>query len=101
RTRSPALPDVPTIAESGLPGFHDSTFNGVVAPAGTPPEIVAHLQREVAKAVAVGELRQRFREQGIELVASASPQAFAVFLRGEVESFARLAREAGITIKPE
>ena len=44
RNRSPALPDVPTIAESGLPGFHDSTFNGLVAPAGTPREVIERLR---------------------------------------------------------
>ena len=100
RTRSVVLPDVPTIAESGLPGFHDSTFNGLVAPAGTPHEIVERLHAEVAKAVALPEVHQRFQQQGIELVASRSPEAFAAFLRKHVETFAVLAREAGITLKP-
>jgi tripartite-type tricarboxylate transporter receptor subunit TctC len=99
-TRSVVLPDVPTIAESGLPGFHDSTFNGVVAPAGTPPEIIERLHAEIAKAVAMPEVRNRFQQQGIELVASGSPAQFGAFLRKQAESFAVLAREAGMTIKP-
>jgi tripartite-type tricarboxylate transporter receptor subunit TctC len=99
-TRSVVLPEVPTIAESGLPGFHDSTFNGVVAPAGTPPEIVERLHGEVVKAVAIPEVRSRFQQQGIELVASSSPGEFGAFLRKHVESFAVLARQAGSTLKP-
>jgi tripartite-type tricarboxylate transporter receptor subunit TctC len=100
RTRSVVLPDVPTIAESGLPGFHDSTFNGLVAPLGTPPEIVERLHAEVAKAVALPELHDRFRQRGIELIASNSPGEFAAFLKAQVEAFAQLAKQTGITLKP-
>ena len=99
RTRSPVLPEVPTLAESGLPGFHDSTFNGLVAPAGTPREIVERLHSEVVKIAALPDMRSRFNDQGIELVASKSPEAFGTFLRKEVEDFTKLAREAGITLK--
>jgi tripartite-type tricarboxylate transporter receptor subunit TctC len=95
RTRSVVLPDVPTIAESGLAGFHDSTFNGLVAPAGTPREIVERLRVEVGKAAA--DLRAKFIEQGIELTVSNSSDEFAVFLRRHVEEFAKLAKQAGIT----
>jgi tripartite-type tricarboxylate transporter receptor subunit TctC len=98
-TRSKVLPEVPAIAEAGLAGFRDSTFNGLVAPAGTPPEIVARLHAEVAKAVAAPQLRDRFQQQGIELVASASPAEFAQLLRVHVDSFAKLAQEAGITLQ--
>jgi tripartite-type tricarboxylate transporter receptor subunit TctC len=97
RKRSPALPDVPTIHEAGLAGFHDSTFNGLIAPAGTPREVIERLRAEVAKAAAVTELRNRFIEQGIELISSNSAEEFAAFLRKQVEEFAILARQAGIT----
>jgi tripartite-type tricarboxylate transporter receptor subunit TctC len=90
------LPDVPTIDEAGLPGFHDSTFNGLMAPAGTPRVILERLRTEVAKAVAVTELRNRYLEIGIEPVNSTSPEEFAGFLRKHVEDFTRLAREAGM-----
>jgi tripartite-type tricarboxylate transporter receptor subunit TctC len=95
--RSAVLPDVPTIHESGLPGFNDSTFNGLVAPAGTPREVIERLRAEVAKAVAVVEFRKRFAEQGIDLIASNSADEFAGFLRKQVEEFAVLARQAGLT----
>jgi tripartite-type tricarboxylate transporter receptor subunit TctC len=98
-TRSPVLPDVPTLDESGMKGFDDSTFNGLMAPAGTPREIVERLHAEVAKAVAVPDLRDRFRAQGIQLVASASPAAFETFLRREIENFAQLAQATGLAAK--
>jgi len=97
--RSPLLPDVPTIDESGVPGYEDITFNGLVAPAGTPHEILVRLNRAVAGAVSDPELHKRFIERGIELKASASPEAFAEHIKGEVEKKKRLAQEAGI--KPE
>lgn len=97
--RSPVLPDVPTLDESGLKGFSDSTFNGLMAPAGTPREILERLRGEVARVVAIAELRDRFREQGIELIASASPDDFTVFLRKEVDQFTKLAHQVGLVEK--
>jgi tripartite-type tricarboxylate transporter receptor subunit TctC len=94
--RSPALPDVPTIDESGLAGYYDSTFNGLIAPAGTPREVIERLHAEVVKAAAVASLRNRFLEQGIELTSSASPDEFAAYLRKQVEEFAIFARQMGI-----
>jgi tripartite-type tricarboxylate transporter receptor subunit TctC len=97
--RSPLLPDVPTVDESGLAGFEDITFNGLVAPAGTPRDILLRLNRAVAGAVAEPELHKRFIERGIELKASDSPEQFSEYVKAEFEKKARLAREAGI--KPE
>lgn len=97
RTRSVVLPDVPTMQEAGLAGFHDSTFNGLVAPAGMPREVTERLRAEVAKAAAVTDLRDRFGEQGIELVTSKSAEEFAGFLRKQVTEFAILARQAKLT----
>jgi tripartite-type tricarboxylate transporter receptor subunit TctC len=97
--RSPLLPEVPTVDESGLPGFEDITFNGLVAPAGTPRDILVRLNRAVAGAVGEPELHKRFIERGIELKASASPEEFGAHIKAEFEKKARLAREAGI--KPE
>jgi len=94
--RSPALPDVPAIAEAGLPGFYDVTFNGLVAPAGTPRDVIERLRTEIAKAAAVTEPRNRLLEHGIELVGSSSSEEFAAFLKKQVEDFAILARQAGI-----
>jgi tripartite-type tricarboxylate transporter receptor subunit TctC len=97
RARSNVLPDVPTIDEAALPGFQDSTFNGLVAPAGTPRPVVERLRDAVLKAIAVTEMNERFLAQGIQLIGSASPEAFGAFLQKQVDEFAVLAREAGMT----
>ncbi len=97
--RSPLLPDLPTIDESGMRGFEDITFNGLVAPAGTPREILMRLNAEVAKAIAAPELRQRFIQQGVELAGSASPDDFMAYIRAEFVKKAKLAREVGIKIE--
>jgi tripartite-type tricarboxylate transporter receptor subunit TctC len=96
KNRSALFPNVPTIEEAGLKGFEDSTFNGLVAPAGTPREVLEKLRQEVAKAVAVPEARNRFLEFGIELKGSASLDEFGAFLRKQVTEFAKLAKEVGI-----
>ena len=97
--RSPLLPEVPTVDESGLAGFEDITFNGLVAPAGTPHEVLVRLNRAVAAALSEPGLYKRFIERGIELKASASPEEFAAHIRAEFEKKRRLAQEAGI--RPE
>jgi tripartite-type tricarboxylate transporter receptor subunit TctC len=96
RKRSPVLPQVPTIDESALPGFSDSTFNGLVAPAGTPRVVIERVREAVAKGVAAPDVRNRFLEQGIELIASHSPEEFSAFLHKQAEEFAVLARETGM-----
>ncbi len=99
RQRSPLFPEVPTVDESGVPGYEDITFNGLMAPAGTPREALARLHAEVAKAVRVPQLRTRFLEQGVELAASASPADFTAYVKAEFEKKARIVREAGIRIE--
>jgi tripartite-type tricarboxylate transporter receptor subunit TctC len=94
--RSPALPAVPTIDEAGLPGFNDVTFNGLMAPAGTPRDVIERVRAEVARAATVAEPRNRLLEHGIELVSSGSSDEFAAFLKKQVDEFAILARQAGI-----
>jgi len=97
--RSPVLPQVPTLDEAGLPGFQDSTFNGLVAPAGTPRAILERIREGVANGVADPELHKRFLNQGIELLASNSLDEFAAFLKKQVEEFAVLAKQTGLTQK--
>jgi len=82
-----------------VPGYEDITFNGLVAPAGTPREILVRLNRAVAEAVRAPDLYNRFLERGVELAASSSPEAFTEYIKAEFEKKGRLAREAGI--KPE
>src|SRR5439155_266932 len=94
--RSVLFPDVPKLDESGLAGFEDVTWNGYVAPAGTPPEVLTRLHAEIARAVNRPEFRQRYLERGIDTRASASPEEFSAYIKSEAEAFAALAREAGI-----
>ena len=98
RTRSPLFPDLPTIDEAGVKGFEDITFNGLVAPAGTPRELRVRMLQEVAKAVSTPKLHDRFIQRGVELKASASPEEFASYLKVEFDKKAKLAKEANIRI---
>ena len=95
-TRSSLFPDLPTIDEAGVKGYEAITFNGLLAPAGTPREVLSRLQGEVAKAVAAPALRNTFLDRGVELTASSSPDEFTSYVRNEVVASARLARSAGI-----
>jgi tripartite-type tricarboxylate transporter receptor subunit TctC len=96
-TRSSLFPDLPTIDEAGVKGYEAITFNGLLAPAGTPRQVLSRLQGEVAKIVAVPALRNNFLERGVELTASTSPDEFTTYVRNEVIANAKLARNAGIT----
>ena len=97
-TRSPLLPNTPTIDEAGVKGFEDSTFTGLMAPAGTPPEVLTRLHSEVTRAVQVPQLRQTFLEVGVELTASPSPDAFTAYVRKEYEKKSKVIRQAKIKI---
>ena len=96
--RSPIFPEVPTIAESGFPGFEASVWYGVVGPAGMPAAVVARLHQEVEKALAATDLRERLASAGGE-VAPGSSAMFAEMLQSEQQRYARLIRESNI--KPE
>lgn len=97
--RSALMPDVPTLAESGYPGYEDVTLNLLVAPAGTPKEIIQKLHAAVAKALNQPDLKARFAERGIDLVASASPDELGLLIKSEVSRLQKIAKTAGI--KPE
>jgi tripartite-type tricarboxylate transporter receptor subunit TctC len=94
-TRSRAVPELPTIAESGHPGFQATNWYGLVAPARTPAAIVARLHLETVKALARSELRGRLTDQGIEVIGS-SPDEFAAAIKLEIPKWAKVIREAGI-----
>jgi tripartite-type tricarboxylate transporter receptor subunit TctC len=92
--RSALAPELPTISESGLPGFDISTWFGVFVPAGTPREVVARLHDEVARALASSDLRERMLALGAEPVAS-RPEEFAGYIRQEADKYARLVKASG------
>ena len=94
-SRTALLPEVPAISET-VPGFQASIFNGMVAPAGTPPEILARVHAEIAKFVQAPEIRKRFANQGVELQSSASPTEFTGFIKTEYGRWAKVLDEAGI-----
>lgn len=97
RTRSAVMPETPTIEQAaGITDFHDSTFNGLLAPVGTPREIIEKLRAEVAKAAANPTMRSRLLEVGIETAASASIEEFAAMLRKQVEDFTLLVKQTGL-----
>ena len=97
-TRSPALPDVPTIAESGFPGFEASVWYGFIAPAATPKPVIERLHAEVQKALATPEVRERMAAVGGEAV-PASIADFAALIRADRQRYDKLVREA--KIKPD
>lgn len=96
KTRASSLPDMPTLDEAGVKGFEDTTFNGLMAPAGTPVAVLEKLRGAVVKAVDIPVLQSRFNDLGIPLVASPSLDAYNAFIRRHVTEFAKLATTAGI-----
>ena len=95
--RHPLLPDVPTVAEAGLPGAQASSWGGVVAPAGTPDPVVEKANAAVRDAVEQPGVRQRMAAAGADPAAS-SPAEFAAFVRSEREKWGRVVREARISV---
>lgn len=94
-TRLRAAPDVPTVAESGLPGFEASQWYGIVAPAGTPDAVVERLNAEIVKAMADPAVADRLAQEGAE-VWTTTPAAFKAHIETEIPRWAEVARKAGI-----
>ena len=97
KQRSPMLPDVPTVAESGLPGYEAISWNGVFAPAGTPKEIVDKLAREIDAILKTPETRKFFAEQGGE-VGGGTPDQLAAFVRAETAKWSKVVKESGAKV---
>ncbi len=95
--RMSSIPDVPTIAESGVPGFESGSWQGVIAPAGTPAEIVAKLNAEIARIVGTPEMRENLGKQGAE-VRTTTPAEFETFIRSEKTRWAKVVKDANVKI---
>ena len=93
-TRSPQLPDVPTVMESGVPGYEAYVWMGLLAPKGTPAAIVDKIQRDVVAALQTNEVKGYMATAGIEIVGS-TPAEFGKFFRAEREQWAKVVRETG------
>ena len=94
--RAPGAPEIPTIAEAGLPGYDAVTWFGVLAPAGTPHPIVTKLHMNVVRAVNDTAVRNRFVADGADPSPSKSPEEFAALIRSEVRKWAKVIKDAGI-----
>ena len=99
KARSAVLPEVPTLHEQGLTDFEDVTWNGIVAPAGTPKEALDRLHGAIAKSMGNEAFTKKYLERGIELVASRSPEDFSAYVKSEADGFVKLVREAGIKVE--
>jgi tripartite-type tricarboxylate transporter receptor subunit TctC len=95
--RAPALPDVPTIAESGLPGFEATSWFGVLAPAGTPFPVVARINSEINKWLQTPEAREQLLAQGAA-AAGGTPESFAAHIRAETDKWAKVVKESGAKV---
>lgn len=96
-TRAPSLPDLPTVAESGLPGFEVSNWIGLFAPAGTPKDIVDRLNAEVQRIMRTPEMARRMESEGARFLPMNATQ-FAAFQKAELERWGKAIREAGIKV---
>jgi tripartite-type tricarboxylate transporter receptor subunit TctC len=93
--RAAVLPDVPTIAEAGVPGYEAVQWFGLLAPAGTPADIIARLHKEAVYVAGRPEIREKLQGEGMEVIAG-TQQEFGAFIRAEIEKWAKTAKRAGI-----
>lgn len=96
--REPALPEVPTMKESGVDDFVIPIWYGILAPAGTPREIVNRLNSEIHKALASADLKQRLANSGVEPLVD-TPEHFAEFIKSEIVRYAKVIKDAGIKVE--
>ncbi|MCC6533930.1 MAG: tripartite tricarboxylate transporter substrate binding protein [Burkholderiales bacterium] len=96
--RSQVVPEVPTIAEAGLPGFEGGTWYALLAPGSTPKDVVAKLSAESTKILKTPETRELLSSRGVEPVGN-TPEEFAVFMRSEIAKWAKVARDSGARVE--
>ncbi|MGT2455551.1 tripartite tricarboxylate transporter substrate binding protein [Cupriavidus basilensis] len=94
--RSPVLPDVPTMAEAGLPGYEATAWFGILAPAGTPPSIVDKLNKNLVAILRDAEMRKWMQSQGADAIGD-TPSEFAAYIKTETAKWARVVKEAGVS----
>lgn len=96
-TRSPVAPDVPTVAESGLPGYEAIAWNGLLAPAHTPPDVLARLSGALKKVLAAPDVKDKFEAQGFAATWT-SPEDFGRFMTAEIDKWAKVVKVSGATV---
>ncbi len=97
-TRSAAMPEVPTVAESGVPGFETTAWFGVVGPAGMPKDVADRIQASYARALAQPDIKEKLAAQGLTLVGN-KPEEFGAYMQAEMAKWAKVIQEAGIKIE--
>jgi tripartite-type tricarboxylate transporter receptor subunit TctC len=97
-TRVDAAPEIPTIAESGVPGFNEGGQHGILAPAGTPREIIARLHEEIVKVMQSAEVKGRLQAEGGRVVAS-TPDQYGALIRSEMEKWAKVIKTTGTRVE--
>ena len=95
--RSPLYPTVPTLAEAGLAGFTAEVFNGIVAPKGTPTEVISRLNAALIKATSAPDLQAKYSAQGVRLQRDTTPELFNEFIRNETQRYKKLIADSGIS----
>ncbi len=95
RARSAVMPELPTVAESGLPGYESGSWYGVLAPARTPRNVIVQLSSEIAAALKVTDVRERLKAQGVDPVGN-SAEEFAAYIRQEILKWAKVLQAAGV-----
>jgi len=93
--RSPLLPDLPTVAEAGLPGYEMIAWQGLAAPAGTPPAIVAKLHADATRAITRPDVRERLASLGVDVITN-SPPEFAKFIKADIATYAKLVKSLNL-----
>jgi tripartite-type tricarboxylate transporter receptor subunit TctC len=94
-TRTAATPELPTVAEAGVPGYEYDSWTGFLAPAGTPPAIVSQVNAEAVRIGKLPDIRERLTQLGFDIVGS-SPAAFAALIKDHNDRIAKVVRDAGI-----
>jgi tripartite-type tricarboxylate transporter receptor subunit TctC len=96
--RAPSAPQVPPMAEAGVPGYDVEVWFGVVAPARTPPEVIAILNAEINRVLALPQVKSRFADQGVRTIGG-TPEQFGAYLRGQIARWSKVVKEAGIHVE--
>jgi tripartite-type tricarboxylate transporter receptor subunit TctC len=97
-TRSAMVPDVPTVSEAGVPGYEVGVWFGIVAPAGTPLAVLAKLNTELNRMLAMPDVKQKFADQGVEPVGG-PPERFAEHLKVQIEKWTKVVKESGAKVE--
>ena len=93
--RSPLAPEIPTMSEGGIKDFEMATWYGMLAPAGTPPELVARIQRDAARVLSDAQTRDRLTQMGVDLILN-TPEEFRAYLNAEIARYTRIIKSAGL-----